>query len=132
MQKALFICVHNAGRSQMAEAFFNKLADGKAIALSAGSKPAEKVNPAAVLAMSEAGIDISQKIPRKLTPELLEEVDRVITMGCGKDTACQASRVKTEDWELEDPAGKSVEEVRRIRDEIEKRVKTLLKDLAVQ
>jgi arsenate reductase (thioredoxin) len=129
MQKVLFICVHNAGRSQMAEAFFNKLADGKAVAFSAGSKPAEKVNPAAVQAMAEAGIDISQKTPRLLTPEMLEGIDRVITMGCGEDTACPAAWVKTEDWELEDPAGKPIEEVRRIRDEIERRVMALIQDL---
>jgi arsenate reductase (thioredoxin) len=129
MQKVLFICVHNAGRSQMAEAFLNKLADGNAVALSAGSKPAETINPAAVQAMAEVGIKISQKTPRLLTPEMIEGIDRVITMGCGEDTACPASWVKTEDWELEDPADKPIEEVRRIRDEIEKRVKALIQDL---
>jgi arsenate reductase (thioredoxin) len=129
MQKVLFICVHNAGRSQMAEAFLNKLADGKAVALSAGSKPAEKINPTAVHAMAEIGIDISQKTPRLLMTEMIEGIDRVITMGCGEDIACPASWVKTEDWELEDPAGKPIEEVRRIRDEIERRVKALVQDL---
>jgi arsenate reductase (thioredoxin) len=132
MKKVLFICVHNAGRSQIAEAFFNKLAGGKVVAISAGSKPADNVNPAAIQAMSEAGIDISQKIPRLLTPEMMDGIDRVITMGCGEDTACPASWVKTEDWELEDPAGKSVSEVRKIRDEIERRVKLLLKELDIQ
>jgi arsenate reductase (thioredoxin) len=129
MRKVLFICVHNAGRSQMAEAFFNKLANGKAVAFSAGSKPAEKINPAAVQVMREAGIDISQKIPRMLTSELMEGVERVITMGCGEDTACPAAWVKTEDWELEDPAGKPVEQVRVIRDEIKQRVQILLKEI---
>jgi arsenate reductase (thioredoxin) len=128
MQKVLFICVHNAGRSQMAEAFFNHMANGKAIAFSAGSKPAETISPAAVQVMAEAGIDISNKVPRLLTPELLEGIDRVVTMGCGEDSACPAAWVKTEDWELEDPAGKPVEDVRRIRDEIERRVKALIQD----
>ena len=130
MKTVLFICVHNAGRSQMAEGFFNQMAKGKAKAISAGSKPAEGVNPVAVEAMREAGVDISQNKPKLLTVEMMESVDKVITMGCGEDNACPASWVETEDWELEDPAGKSIEQVRKIRDEIEIRVKILLEGLS--
>jgi len=129
MKKVLFICVHNAGRSQMAEAFFNQMSEGKALAISAGSKPAEQVNPAAVEAMREVGIDISQNKPKLLTPAMLEGVDRVITMGCGEDLACPATWVESEDWELEDPAGKPLERVRKIRDEIKNRVIELLAKL---
>ncbi len=129
MQQVLFICVHNAGRSQMAEAYFKKLAKGKATAFSAGSRPALSVHPAVVQVMAEAGMDLSSKTPRLLTAEMMEGIDRVITMGCGEDTACPTAWVKSEDWELDDPAGKSIEEVRRIRDEIERRVKVLIKDL---
>lgn len=131
MKKVLFICVHNAGRSQMAEAFFNRMAQGKAEAVSAGSRPAESINPAAVQAMQEAGIDIRRGKPKLLTPEMLEGVDRAITMGCGEETTCPASWVETEDWELEDPAGKSLEEVRKIRDEIKARVAGLMERMGV-
>jgi len=129
MKKVLFICVHNAGRSQMAEAFFNHMSGGKALATSAGSKPAEQVNPVAVEAMREVGIDISQNKPKLLTPAMLEGVDRVITMGCGEDLACPATWVESEDWELEDPAGKPLDKVREIRDEIKNRVIELLAKL---
>jgi protein-tyrosine-phosphatase len=107
------------------------MARGKAIAISAGSKPAEKVNPIAVEAMREKHIDFSQNKPKLLTIELMEQASRVITMGCGEDTACPASWVETEDWELEDPAGKPIDQVRKIRDEIESRVKNLLIDLKI-
>jgi arsenate reductase (thioredoxin) len=130
MKTVIFICVHNAGRSQMAEAFFNQLAGGKARAISAGSKPANKVNPATVEAMREVGLDISQKKPRLLTPKLLDGVDMAITMGCGADAACPAAWVKTEDWALEDPAGKPIETVRIIRDEIKNRVLRLIENIA--
>jgi arsenate reductase len=126
MKTVIFICVHNAGLSQMAEAFFNQMADGKARAISAGSKPGEIVNPIAVEAMREVGLDISRNKPRLLTPELLAEVNMTITMGCGEDAACPAAWVKTEDWELEDPAGKTLEIVRKIRDEIKRRVENLI------
>lgn len=132
METVLFVCVHNAGRSQMAEAFFNQLENEKARAISAGSKPVERVNPVAVEAMREIGIDISQNQPKLLTIELIELANRVITMGCGEDTACPASWVQTEDWELEDPAGKPIEQVRKIRDEIASRVKKLLNVLNIQ
>jgi len=129
MKKVLFVCVHNSGRSQMAEAFFNKLAAGKASASSAGTDPAPQVNPVAVEAMREMGIDISRQKPKALTFEMVEKADRVVTMGCGVEGVCPASFVHTEDWELDDPAGKPLDEVRRIRDQIRARVTELLKEL---
>jgi arsenate reductase (thioredoxin) len=129
VKRVIFICVHNAGRSQIAEAFFNQMAGGKAWAVSAGSKPADRVNQAAVEAMREVGLDISLNKPRLLTPELLDSVDMAITMGCGEDSACPAAWVKTEDWALEDPAGKPLETVRKIRDEIKRRVEKLITEI---
>jgi arsenate reductase len=130
MKKVIFICVHNAGRSQMAEAFFNSLTGGKALAISAGSRPADSVNPVAVQAMREVGLDISGRRPRLLTPELLEGVDMAVTMGCGDDAACPAAWVKTVDWQLDDPAGQPLEKVRQIRDEIRRKVTQLLAGLS--
>jgi len=116
----------------MAEGFFNHLAKGKAIATSAGTSPSSEINPLAVKVMKEASIDISQQEPKKLTPEMLESADRVITMGCGVEESCPGAFVPTEDWALEDPKGKPIEKVREIRDQIrvqvEKVVKELLKD----
>ena len=131
MITVLFICVHNAGRSQMAEAFFNQLAKGKAQALSAGTQPADKVNPLVVEAMKEIGIDISGNEPKALTIEMVEKADRMITMGCGAEAGavCPASFIETEVWALEDPKGKSLEQVRKIREEIKKRVTRLLSEL---
>ncbi len=129
MKKILFVCVHNAGRSQMAEAFFSRLAEGKALALSAGTKPASRVNPVVVEVMREAGIDISHQKPKLLTLEMLEGVERVITMGCGVEGVCPASFVPTEDWELEDPEDKPIEKVRQIRDEIKAKVDELVRTL---
>ena len=131
MKTILFVCVHNSGRSQMAEAFFNQLAKGKAQALSAGTQPADKVNPIVVEAMKEVGIDISGNKPKALTMEMVEKADRMITMGCGAEAGavCPASFIETEDWALEDPKGKSLEQVRKIRDEIKGRVDTLLNKL---
>jgi arsenate reductase len=128
MKKALFICVHNSGRSQMAEAFFNQLAKGKAVAISAGTKPASQVNTTVVAAMREVGIEIGNQKPKSLTLEMLESVDRVITMGCNVAEACPASFVPTEDWELDDPEGKTLEEVRQIRDQIKTKVEVLVKE----
>jgi len=125
-------CVHNSGRSQMAEAFFNHMAKGKAWAFSAGTQPAEKVNPLVVEAMREVGIDISgKKKPRMLTMDMAEKADRMITMGCGAEAeaVCPASFIETEDWALEDPEGKPLEQVRKIRDEIKERVIQLLNEL---
>ena len=129
---ALFVCVHNSGRSQMAEAFFNQRAKGKALALSAGTQPGDKVNPIVVKAMREVGIDISGNKPKILTMEMVEKADRMITMGCGADAGglCPASFIETEDWALEDPKGKSLEQVRTIRDEIKKRVLRLIQEIA--
>jgi arsenate reductase len=126
MKTVLFVCLGNAGRSQMAEAFFNQAAGGKARAISAGTRPAEAIDPRAVQAMQEIGIDISGNKPKTLTMEMLEQADRVITMGCGVEGVCPASFVETEDWQLEDPKGKPIGEVRRIRDEIRARVLRLL------
>jgi protein-tyrosine-phosphatase len=113
----------------MAEAFFNKYAEGKATAVSAGSNPGDRVNPVVVEAMSEEGIDISGNKPKALTIDMMEKADRVISMGCGVEDSCPATLVETEDWNLEDPSGKSLEEVRKIRDEIKLRVQKLIKDV---
>ena len=124
MKTVVFVCVHNSGRSQMAEAFFNQIAEGKAIALSAGTQPGDKVHPIVVEAMKEAGIDISENKPKMLTMEMIEKADKMITMGCGADAGglCPAGFIETEDWALEDPSGKTISEVRIIRDEIKRRV----------
>ena len=128
MKKVLFVCVHNAGRSQMAAGFMEHLADGKIEVLSAGSAPKESINPIAVQAMAEKGIDIGNRKPKILSTEEVKASDVVITMGCGD--ACPFFPGKRyEDWVLEDPAGKSIEEVRSIRDEIENRVKSLVSEL---
>jgi arsenate reductase len=113
----------------MAKAFFNTLAKNGGIADSAGTKPAAQINPTVVQVMQEVGIDISREIPKLLTLELLEKFDRVITMGCGLEDTCPASFLPTEDWGLDDPADKPVEEVRRIRDEIKTRVEKLVAQL---
>ena len=128
--RVLFVCVHNAGRSQMAAGFMNSLGAGRVEVLSAGSAPKDSINPIAVEAMQEVGIDISNNVPKVLTPEAVQESDAVITMGCGD--ACPFYPGKRyEDWVLEDPAGQGIESVRVIRDEIKKRVETLLRELLV-
>ncbi len=127
MKKVLFICVHNSGRSQMAEAFFNQMAQGKAKATSAGSQPADRVNPTVVEAMREVGIDISHNKPKLLTLEMAEGVDLAITMGC--ENACPYTTAETREWALEDPKDKPIEEVRIIRDEIKTRVTDLIKEM---
>ncbi|MEX0816727.1 MAG: arsenate reductase ArsC [Gaiellales bacterium] len=124
----LFVCVHNAGRSQMAAALLERHAGGRVHVRSAGSDPAEELNPAVVEALAEVGIDISTEVPKGLTDEVVREADAVVTMGCGD--ACPVYPGKRYlDWELEDPAGKSLEDVRRIRDEIDRRVRTLADEL---
>lgn len=123
------MCVHNSGRSQMAEAFFNQLAAGKATAVSAGTKPASQINPAVILVMREANIDMSYHTPKLLTLEMMENADRVITMGCGVEDTCPASIVPMEDWGIEDPAGKPLEKVKEIRDIIREKVEALIKEL---
>ncbi|MDQ0912901.1 arsenate reductase ArsC [Streptomyces canus] len=125
----LFVCVHNAGRSQMAAAFLTHLAGDRIEVRSAGSAPADAVNPAVVEAMSEAGIDISAQIPKVLTTEAVQASDVVITMGCGD--ACPVFPGKRYlDWQLADPAGQGVEAVRPIRDRIETRVRELISEVA--
>jgi len=124
----LFLCVHNAGRSQMALGWFECLADGRAVGLSGGSAPADDLNPTAVAAMAEVGIDIATQRPRRWTDTDLEIADVVVTMGCG-DTCPFVPSTRYEDWPLEDPAGKGIETVRRVRDEIEVRVRDLLASL---
>ena len=124
----LFVCVHNAGRSQMAAGFMNSLGAGRVEVLSAGSAPKDSINPIAVEAMKEVGIDISNNVPKVLTPEAVQESDAVITMGCGD--ACPFYPGKRyEDWVLDDPAGQGIESVRIIRDDIKKRVEQLLSEL---
>ena len=124
----LFVCVHHAGRSQMAAGFMTHLGQGRVEVLSAGSAPKDSINPVAVEAMAEIGIDISSNSPKILTPEAVQQSDAVITMGCGD--ACPFYPGKRyEDWVLEDPAGQGIESVRVIRDEIKVRVETLLAEL---
>ena len=129
MKTVLFVCVGNAGRSQMAEAFLNHLAAGKARAISAGTKPASRVDPTVVEVMKEEGIDIGGNRPKALSPEMVDQADVVVTMGCGAEAVCPATWVRTEDWKREDPKGQPVEKVRAIRDEIKAKVTGLLKEL---
>jgi arsenate reductase (thioredoxin) len=127
--EVLFVCVHNAGRSQMAAALLDDYADGRVQVRSAGSDPADRPNPIVVAAMGEIGLDISKEFPKPMTDDMVRGADAVITMGCGD--ACPIYPGKRyEDWELEDPTGKDIETVRGIRDEIAERVKALLADLA--
>jgi protein-tyrosine-phosphatase len=126
----LFLCVHNAGRSQMAMGFFQHFTGGRAVAWSGGSEPGDQLNPAVVQAMHERGIDISEEFPKPWTDEIVRAADVVITMGCGD--ACPIFPGKRyEDWQLDDPAGQGLEAVRPIRDEIERRVRRLLDELDV-
>jgi arsenate reductase (thioredoxin) len=128
LPEVLFVCVHNAGRSQMAAALLERKAEGRVRVLSAGSEPADRLNPAVVEAISEIGIDISAEQPKKLEDEMVRQSDVVITMGCGD--ACPIYPGKRyEDWELEDPAGKDLETVRGIRDEIAARIDQLASEL---
>jgi len=124
----LFVCVHNAGRSQMAAAYTQALSDGRVGVLSAGSEPADRINPVAVQAMAEVGLDITRNAPRILDVDDVRASDVVITMGCGD--ACPVFPGKRyEDWELDDPAGKDLDTVRRIRDDIRGRVAALLSEI---
>lgn len=128
MSGILFLCIHNAGRSQMAAGFARSLSHGTVNIFSGGSEPAEHVNPVAVEVMREVGIDISHYQPQRFTDELLHEVDVVVTMGCG-DTCPYIPGKKYVDWPLDDPKGETVEVVRRIRDDIKIRVEELLAQL---
>ncbi|MBF6044097.1 phosphotyrosine protein phosphatase [Streptomyces sp. NRRL B-1677] len=127
----LFVCVHNAGRSQMGAAFLTHLSAGRVEVRSAGSAPAETVNPAVVEAMREVGIDISAETPKALTAEAVRSSDVVITMGCG-DACPYFPGKRYLDWTLEDPAGQGVDAVRPIRDEIENRIRGLLAELGIE
>jgi len=126
--EVLFVCVHNAGRSQMAAGLLAKMAGDRVSVRSAGSEPADQLNPRVVEAMKEIGIDVSAELPKPLTGNMVKAADIVVTMGCGD--ACPIYPGKRyEDWELEDPAGKNLETVRRIRDDIEGRVRALVAEL---
>ena len=127
----LFVCVHNAGRSQMAAAYLAHLSGGAVEVRSAGSEPADQVNPSAIAAMAEEGIDITTETPKVLTTDAVRASDVVITMGCG-DTCPIYPGKRYEDWELDDPAGKGVEAVRPIRDEIRTRVIELIRSLDLE
>ena len=126
--EVLFVCVHNAGRSQMAAALLERYAAGRVHIRSAGSEPASSLNPRVVEAMGEIGLDISQEFPKPLTDDYVRAADAVITMGCG-DTCPIYSGKRYEDWELDDPAGQDLDTVRRIRDEIDVRIKKLVGEL---
>jgi arsenate reductase len=126
----LFLCTHNAGRSQMALGFFNRMAGDRAVAYSGGSEPADQINPAAVTVMAEKRIDIASEHPKGWTDEMVEAADVVVTMGCG-DTCPFIPGRRYEDWTLPDPAGQPVDAVRPVRDEIEARVRELLISLGV-
>ncbi len=131
LPEVLFVCVHNAGRSQMAAALLDRRARGRVSVRSAGSEPAGSVNPVVVAAMAELGIDISREFPKPLTDDAARAADVVVTMGCGD--ACPVYPGKRYvDWELDDPAGQPLEVVRRIRDEIDARVRALLADPGVE
>ena len=125
----LFVCVHNAGRSQMAAGYMEKLSNGKVRVLSAGSAPKDSINPMAISVMAEEGIDIANNQPKVLTTEAVQESDVVITMGCG-DTCPFYPGKRYEDWVLEDPAGKELDTVRVIRDQIKEKVEKLLSEIA--
>jgi len=128
--EVLFVCVHNAGRSQMAAALLDHHARGAVLVRSAGSAPAAEINPAVVAAMADIGIDVSQEVPKRLTDEAASSADVVVTMGCGDACPVYAGK-RYVDWQLDDPAGQGVEAVRFIRDDIDARVRGLLAELVV-
>jgi arsenate reductase (thioredoxin) len=128
MATALFVCLHNAGRSQMSAALFERAAGGRHRALSAGTTPADRVHPEVVAVMREIGIDLAGRTPRKLTRELAEQADVVVTMGCGDECPYVPGR-RYVDWELADPRGRPVDEVRATRDEIARRIEALVAEL---
>jgi len=128
VKKVLFVCIENARRSQMAEALFNKLAKGHAVAVSAGDRPASKVDPKAIEVMKEIGIDIANRSPKSLTLKMMKEADVVVTMGCGADV-CPVIPKRVDEWQIEDPAGKSMQTFRKVRNEIRGRVGKLVETL---
>ncbi len=126
MKAVVFACVHNAGRSQMAAAFFNRFVDSTAAhAVSAGTKPGPRVHPEVVMAMQEKGIDLTNAVPRRLTEDLARHTNLLVTMGCGEECPVVPG-VERDDWPLADPKGQTIERVREIRDEVEARVRSLL------
>jgi arsenate reductase (thioredoxin) len=125
---ALFVCLHNAGRSQMSQALFERAAEGRHAALSAGTTPGDRVHPEVVAVMHELGIELSDRKPQLLTRELAQRADIVVTMGCGDQCPYIPGR-RYVDWDLPDPKGRSIEEVREIRDDIAKRVRALIEQL---
>ena len=130
MKKVLFVCVENAGRSQIAEGFFKKLAPSEYEGISAGTIPVSEINPLAIKAMKEVDIDISDNKSKLVTNEMIEESDSVVNMGCMDKESCPALFVEdVADWDIEDPKGKSIEEIRKIRDTIETKVKKLVSEL---
>jgi arsenate reductase len=128
MARVLFVCLHNAGRSQMSRALFERAADGRHQAESAGTTPAERVHPEVVTAMEELGIDVSGERPKRLTREMAERADLVVTMGCGDECPYIPGK-RYLDWDLPDPKGKPVDEVRAVRDDIERQVRELVEEL---
>ena len=126
----LFVCVHNSGRSQMARAFFDSVSDGTILARSAGTMPDEEVNPDVVQVMAEVGIDISSARPQLLTQEMVAGALTIVTMGCGVEEVCPVFFVETMDWGVDDPKGRTLQDVRRIRDEIDARVASLWHELS--
>ena len=128
MATALFVCLHNAGRSQMSQALFERAAEGRHHALSAGTTPGERVHPEVVEVMRELGIDLADRVPRALTTELAEQADVVVTMGCGDECPYIPGK-RYLDWDLEDPKGRPVDEVRATRDDIDRRVRELVEEL---
>ena len=131
MSRVLFVCVHNAGRSQMAEALFGRAADGEHEVRSAGTSPAARVHPEVLDVMRDVGIDLGERTPRRLEQDYAEWADVVVTMGCGNECPFVPGK-RYVDWDLPDPAGRPLEDVRRIRDEIARRVGELLSELAPQ
>jgi arsenate reductase len=129
MKRVLFVCVENAGRSQMAEAFARKYGGGKVEALSAGTMPAKEVNPVVIQVMQEKGIDLTAKKPKAVTRQMVEEADMIIVMGCSAEGFCPVPLLnKVIDWQIEDPKDKPVDKVREIRDKIESRVRKLISE----
>jgi arsenate reductase (thioredoxin) len=128
MATALFVCLHNAGRSQMSAALFERAAGGRHRALSAGTTPAERVHPEVVEVMREVGVDMANRVPRKLTRDLAEQADVVVTMGCGDECPYVPGK-RYVDWDLEDPKGRPLEDVRTTRDDIARRVRALVDEL---
>jgi arsenate reductase (thioredoxin) len=128
MATALFVCLHNAGRSQMSQALFERAAEGRHRALSAGTTPAERVHPEVVEVMRELGIDVAEREPKLITRELAEQADVVVTMGCGDECPYIPGR-RYLDWDLQDPKGRPLDEVRATRDDIDRRVRALVEEL---